>query len=72
MTLAQTAVGKTVKIQSVQVDEEFSKRCFALGLRPGANVTVIRKAFLNGPLHVRVGTTELAIRQNQAKLIKVL
>ena len=72
MTLAQVPVGQTVKIKSLHFDEVLGKRCLALGLRQGAQITVIRRAILNGPIHIQVGTTELAIRQIQAELIKVL
>ena len=72
MTLAEIPVGKMVTVQKVQVDEELSHRCFALGLRSGAKVEVVRKAPLGGPIHVRIGTTDIVIRQNLANLIKVL
>jgi len=72
MTLAQVPIGHTVKVDSLQFDNQLTKRCVALGLRYGASVTVIRRSPFNGPIHIRVGTTELAIRQAQAKLIKVL
>ena len=72
MTLAQIPSGKTVEVQSVHFDEEFCKRCFALGLRCGAKVTVIRRSWFGGPIHIRIGTTDLAIRKNLANLVKVL
>jgi len=72
MTLAEIPVGKTVTVQNIEFDEQFCKRCFAMGLRCDARVTVIRRALFNGPIHIRIGTTELALRKSLAKLIKVL
>jgi ferrous iron transport protein A len=42
---------------------------FALGLRRGREVAMIRKATLNGPLQVRVGSTDLIIRRREARRI---
>lgn len=72
MTLADIPIGKTVTIQAIEFEESFCKRCFALGLRCDAEVTVIRKSLFNGPIHIRIGTTDLALRKSLAKLIKVL
>lgn len=70
-TLATVASGKTVKIQNIQFNDEFCKRCFALGLRIGADVTVIRKASFNGPIHISLGTTDLVLRVDLASQIVV-
>ena len=72
MTLDQVTVGSTVTVVDLQFDSEVHKRITAMGVRRGTQIFVIRRAVLNGPLHIRVGTTELAIRQDQAKCIKVL
>lgn len=72
MTLAEVPIGKTVTVQSIHFEKEFCTRCFALGLRKGAQISVLRTAPLNGPIHIKIGTTELALRKNLAKLIKVL
>ncbi len=72
MTLDQIEPGQTVTIQQLEFEEGFCKRCLALGLRCGVKVTVIRRALFNGPIHIRIGTTDICLRQNLAKLIKVL
>jgi ferrous iron transport protein A len=43
-----------------------------LGLREGCVVQVLRKASLGGPIHVRVGTTEVIMRRIEAKRIVVV
>ena len=72
MTLDQAAVGSTVTVIDLQFDSELSKRITAMGVKRGARIFVVRRASFNGPLHIRIGTTDLAIRSNQAKNIKVL
>lgn len=72
MTLDQIKPGQTATIQKLEFDEVFCKRCLALGLRYGAEVTVIRQAPFLGPIHIRIGTTDMCLRRSLAKLIKVL
>lgn len=72
MTLDLVSVGQTVTIDAIAFDEQFCRRCFALGLRCGNQVTVIRHAMWNGLIHLRVGTTDLCLRRELAKQIKVL
>lgn len=50
----------------------FLTRLEAMGLVPDREVRVLRRAWLGGPLVVRVGmTTEVAIRRNEAQLVIV-
>lgn len=43
----------------------------ALGLRSGREVAVIRRARMGGPLHIRIGTTDLMMRRSEARLIEL-
>lgn len=72
MTLDQAEVGASVKVLALSFDEELSRRINALGIRIGATLTILRQATFNGPIHIRVGTTELMMRVTQAKLIDVV
>ncbi|MCX7593376.1 MAG: ferrous iron transport protein A [Fischerella sp.] len=60
--------GKTATIASMEVEEPgLLRRLEAMGFKIGQQVKVLRKAWLNGPLHVRVGlTTEVAMRRCEA------
>ncbi|NWF62021.1 MAG: ferrous iron transport protein A [Fischerella sp.] len=60
--------GKTATIASMDADEPgLLRRLEAMGFKIGQQVKVLRKAWLNGPLHVRVGlTTEVAMRRHEA------
>lgn len=43
----------------------------ALGFRQGRKVTMLRQAWLSGPVHVRVGTTEVMMRRHDAQNIAI-
>ena len=63
--------GQAASIQAMSVGAELHARLSALGLRPGRLVEVIRRAAMGGPLHVRVGTTEVMLRRREATRILV-
>lgn len=78
MTPTQTArhldhlpYGEGAFIQSLNVDPELRGRWAALGLEAHQWVQVLRKASWGGPLHVRVGTTEIILRRQEAAKIDV-
>ena len=44
-----------------------------MGIVPNKSIKVLRKGLLNGPLHIRIGTTtEIAIRRREAELVLAL
>lgn len=63
--------GQSASIEGLSVGAELHIRLAALGLQPGKLVQVIRRASLGGPLHVRVGTTEIILRRKEAAQIVV-
>lgn len=68
-TLAQLEVGTLCQITGIQADVDLTQRFAALGLRAGCPIQVLRKASFGGPLHVRVGTTEIIMRLQEASRI---
>jgi len=72
-TLADLAVGEVAIIKELTFDDlGYNKRLYGLGLREGKEIKIIRKGLTGSPLHVTIGTTELAIRQKEAKNIHIL
>lgn len=71
MTLEQLPVGHKARIASLEGDESLRARMFALGLRAGREVAVIRRARLGGPLQIRIGSTDLMLRRSEARLIRL-
>lgn len=58
-------------IDAVNVEQSLCQRLMALGFRVGKNIKVMRKASFNGPIHVRVGSTDVILRESEAKLINI-
>ncbi len=71
LLLRQLATGESATIVRLDVDHELQKRLVALGMRVGKAVKVIRRAAFGGPMHVRLGTTEIILRTAEAALISV-
>lgn len=75
MTLSELELGKLAIVNDIQLkhhNQELGKRLTAMGIVPDKSIKVLRKAWFGGPLHIRVGsTTEIAIRRQEAEMIKV-
>jgi ferrous iron transport protein A len=65
---SETAVIAEVSAESAALQQ----RLFALGFRKGRQITMLRKASFNGPVHVRVGTSEIMLRRRDAKSIQLI
>jgi len=72
-SLSSLRPGQTATIHAVHTDTSgFHFRLNALGFRSGKPLLVIRIAPLNGPMHLRLGNTEVMLRQDDANMIEVL
>ena len=71
LTLAHLQPGDIATIVSVHAEEALHQRLQALGFRSGKQIELIRKASFSGPLQVRIGTTDILLRRNEAAKIKV-
>jgi len=58
-------------INAIQAEQPLYQRLMALGFRIGKPVQVIRKGNFRGPLHIRVGSTDIIMRESEAKLIQI-
>jgi ferrous iron transport protein A len=61
----------TATIMHVYAEPELYKRLYALGVRVGGKISIIRRASFNGPLHIRLGTTDLVLRRDLAEHITI-
>ena len=66
MTLADLPTGQTGTIAALSGDPDIRIRIQSLGLRVGREVAIIRRSRFGGPIQVRIGTTDLLIRPEQA------
>ncbi len=58
-------------ITDIHTDDALRQRLQALGFRSGKDIEIIRKASFGGPVQVRIGTTDILLRQAEATLIEV-
>ena len=70
--LSQLAPGQTATIGAIEAEGPICERMAALGLRIGRPISVIRRARMNGPIHIRLGTTDLILRLSEAAKIHIL
>ena len=67
--LVDLPLGQAAAIAGVQAQPGLRQRLEAMGLNPGQQVVVLRRAWMRGPLHVRVGMTELMLRRRDAACV---
>jgi ferrous iron transport protein A len=71
VTLADIPLRTPVVVTEVAVPPLLRQRLTELGLRHGAQVEVLRRAPLGGPVALRVGGGRLALRRAQAEQVGV-
>jgi ferrous iron transport protein A len=63
--------GDEATVCAIHADAGLRQRLAALGFRIGRRVELIRSGAFAGPLHVRLGTTDVILRRKQAAQIEV-
>jgi ferrous iron transport protein A len=69
LTLDHLLPEHSAAITAVHATGMTRERMAALGLTVGRHVTVLRRAPFGGPLHLRIGPSELMIRRADARAI---
>lgn len=69
--LSQLKAGQRATISAIEADESLFHRLSALGFRVGKPLSMMRRASFNGPLHVRLGTTDVILRITEADRIQI-
>lgn len=69
--LSQLEIGHSATISAIEADEYLFHRLAALGFRVGKRLSIIRRANFNGPLHVRLGTTDVILRGKEAAHVRI-
>lgn len=69
LTLDHLLPDHSAAITAVHASGMARERMAALGLTVGRRVTVVRRAPFGGPLHLRIGPTELMIRRAEARAV---
>ncbi len=71
LKLSQLQVGQSGIIQQVHAEPTLALRLNAMGFRTGKLIQLIRTAPLNGPLQVRIGSTDIILRMQEAQHIEL-
>lgn len=71
LLLSQLKIGQQAIISAIEADETLFHRLSALGFRVGKPLSIIRQANFNGPLQVRLGTTDIILRGAEAARIRI-
>ncbi|WP_328351019.1 ferrous iron transport protein A [Mycobacterium sp. NBC_00419] len=73
ITLAELDRGQRAKVVGYgdEVEASTARRFFDLGIVPGIEVTMVRRAPLRDPVIFRVGDYEIALRTTQSRCIHV-
>ena len=70
--LANAGFNQPCNVVAVAFDRpELQSRLYAMGVYPGATITVLRAAPLGDPLQVLAGRTTLSIRRVDAEAVQV-
>lgn len=56
---------------AIHTEPSLLQRLVALGFRSGKQIKVMRRASFSGPIHVRIGSTDIILRESEAKLIQI-
>jgi ferrous iron transport protein A len=70
-TLSTLQPGDSAVILGISADETLHHRLVALGFRAGREIRLIRRGWFKGPLQIRVGTTEVIMRREDADKIRI-
>lgn len=69
--LSNFSIGQSGKIIGVKGEGRVRRRLFDMGVTPGAEVTLRKKAPLGDPLEVTVRGYELTLRRDEAVCVEV-
>ena len=70
--LLDLSPGDEATVGAIHADTGLRQRLTAMGFRIGRRIALVRKGAFAGPLHVRLGTTDVILRRKQAAQIQVL
>ena len=70
-SMADIAVGTSCKIIKVNGEGRVRRRLFDMGVTPGINVYIRKKAPLGDPIEITIRGYELTLRANEASLVEV-
>lgn len=70
-TLAELPVGARVRVAGLDGDDGVALRLLEMGLVPGVEVAIVKRAPLGDPLELRVRGFHLSLRRREAANVRV-
>ena len=70
-TMADIAIGNSCRIIKVNGEGRVRRRLFDMGVTPGINVYIRKKAPLGDPIEITIRGYELTLRITEASLVEV-
>ena len=70
-SLANLQSGEQATIRAIHAEEALLQRMTALGFRVGKQIALVRRASFAGPLHIRIGSTDVMLRQSDARRVEI-
>lgn len=67
--LSEFSIGEKGIIKKVEGEGKVRKRLFDMGVTPGADVELIKKAPLGDPIEIRIRGYMLSLRKNESMLV---
>jgi len=71
MTLDQVPIGKSCKVVKIGGEGKIRRRIFDMGITPGTEIFLRKKATFGDPLETTLRGYELTIRKNEAIFVEV-
>ncbi|MCY4471416.1 MAG: FeoA family protein [Kistimonas sp.] len=71
MTLGDLQVNDSCQINSYTVKGDYRRQLMAMGLMPGVQLRVVRKAPMGDPMQLELGGVSLIVRRDEARYIRV-
>ncbi len=71
MLLSNCEIGSKGKITGLSMADSFRKRMMDLGMMPGTELTLIRKAPLGDPIVVQIRGYQISFRLSEARCIEI-
>ena len=69
--LSHLIPGQHGTIHAIHAEHALHQRLNAMGFRIGKKIELIRRANFNGPLHMRIGATDIILRDIEAQRIQL-
>ena len=70
-TLNQFSIGETGIVKAVVADGKIKRRLFDMGITPGAEIYMRKRAPLGDPIEITLRGYELTLRKDEAVCVKM-